>query len=105
MVEVGLGLLAACLPTLRSLFKDLPSSAMDSLKGFFTLRSFYSRQSTGPRDYSTDRIHDLRQGQSISLQSRIFRTGKEELCDVEAHPMHEFDESPRISGPSRKTSI
>ena len=88
MVEVGLGLLAVCLPTLRTLFKGLPSSTTDSLKGFFTLKSFKSQQSTRIHGYSTDRIQELRQDPSISSQSRIYRAGKEELCDVEAYPMH-----------------
>ena len=88
MVEVGLGLLAVCLPTLRSLVKGLPASTTDSLKGFFALKSFRSQQSIRIRDHSTDRIYELREDPSSSSQSRIFRAGKEGLCDVEAYPTH-----------------
>ena len=88
MVTVGLGLLAVCLPTLRSPFNGLPASTTDSLKGFFTLQTFKSHQSIRIRDQSTDRNHGLHQDPSRSLQSRIFVAGKEELGHVEAYPMH-----------------
>lgn len=88
MVEVGLGLLAVCLPTLRSLVNGLPASTKGSLKGFFTLKSFRSQQSIRIRDHSTERVNELRQDPSTSSQSRMFRAGKEGLCDVEAYPMH-----------------
>ena len=88
MVEVGLGLLAVCLPTLRSLFRGLPASTQDSLRGFFTLKSFRSQQSFRFHDHSAGVIHELRQDPSSSSQSRIFEGGEEGLCDVEACHMH-----------------
>ena len=47
---MGLGLLAACLPTLRFLFKGMdPDTLMKSLRGVFSLHSLRSQGS---------RIHD-----------------------------------------------
>ena len=87
MIEVGLGLLAVCLPTLRSLCKGLPAATTDGLKSFFTLRAFRSQQSVRIHNRSTDRIHDVRQDPSISPQNCIHRAGKQELYDIEANSM------------------
>ena len=51
MIELGLGLLATCLPTLRFLFKNYSFDILlSSIRGVFSIRSFRSQQSSSLTD-------------------------------------------------------
>ena len=76
MVEVGLGLLATCLPTLRFLFKDLsPDWSFGNMRSIFNFRSTGSQSSKA----FASTIHVTHP--NISKASRTYIVGGEQLRD------------------------
>ena len=89
-VEVDLGLLAACLPTLRYLFKDFFSAAtLHSLREFLPLpsASSHSKRLGEPSD------RPQRDSVSTTSHTNILESGKSGNSNVEAFRMQPVGQS------------
>ncbi|TVY83828.1 hypothetical protein LSUE1_G001333 [Lachnellula suecica] len=100
MLEMGISVVAACLPTIRPLFgKLLPESIIHSLRSMFSLESLssltfsarrraarsvetFSESSTKPRQLSEDQVSMNRAGRKSSAGSTA--TDSIQLRDIEA---------------------
>jgi hypothetical protein len=70
MVEVGVGLLAACLPTLRFLFRGMsPESVVNSIRSVFSLQSLRSAHSRLHEDNA--QVRDRQDVESTASQANI----------------------------------
>ena len=91
MIESGLALIAACLPTLRYLFGNTSELYSKNVRSFFSLHSLRSRHTQGSTGATTVELDDPPSIPSLALLE-TFNAGLSQahmMQDLEAQPRRE----------------
>ena len=91
MLEAGIGLFTACLPSLQPLFKAFPPSTISRVKTLLCLRSLRSgekKQNSDERSHQIQKV--LRENYMLSYR-RSSSSERDSIYDVEAYPLRQME--------------